>query len=236
MIDLVKERGTERQEQEQEQLLQQQKDRLQQQQQQQQQQHEEDGEEKVDKEMEEEDAEERDDSSADAPSRRRVRFRERIRVSLTSATIGRPASSDDEYTADNGEGKWFIGKYTGKIFHHGAMHLLGLVNDESKQRKDGAPVVGMLTLTFKGTRGLGGEDGVSNPYFEVWCEGTKRLIKPKTSQNGGVGEKEGGGDGSRAASPLAHPHTDKEWRETRLQFEVTDITTDVHVLLLDKVY
>ena len=236
MFDLMRERRvsvTERQEQEQQQ---QQHHHHHHHQQQREQQHESENEE-VDEEEEEEEEEEHDDRNGDAPSRRRVQVRERIRVSVTAATIGGPAPSKEDST-DGDEGEWFLGKYTSKAFRRGAKHLLGYVIEESKRRKDGAPVVGTLTLTFKGTRGLGGEDGgVVNPYFEVWCEGTKSLIKPKASQGGGVGGgREGGGGEGMPASPLAqHPGTDKEWRETKLQFEVTDITTDVHVLLLDKV-
>jgi len=239
MIDLMRERRTERQEHEHEQLQHRQhQDRQQQQQlQQREQQHQNENEEVDEEEGEEGEVEEHDDRNGDAPSRRRVQVRERIRVSVTAATIGGPTPSKEDLTGDD-EGEWFLGKYTSKAFRRGAKHLLGYVIEESKRRKDGAPVVGTLTLTFKGTRGLGGEDGgVVNPYFEVWCEGTKRLIKPKASQGGGGGGgREGGGGEGMPASPLAHPGTDKEWRETMLQFEVTDIATDVHVLLLDKVY
>jgi hypothetical protein len=239
MVDLMRERrrSTERQEQEHAQLQhqRQQEGRQQQRRGQRQEQQDDEDEDVNDDEEEEEEEEEHDHGNSDAPPQRQERVRERIRVSVTAATIGGPTPSEKDLTDGDEEGEWFLGKYTTKAFRRGAKHLLGLVSEESKRRKDGAPVVGTLTLTFKGTRGLGGEDGgVVNPYFEVWCEGTKKLIKPKASQGGRGGGGGGGGDGC-PASPLAHPGTDKEWRETKLQFEVTDITTDVHVLLLDKV-
>lgn len=153
-------------------------------------------------------------------SRRRPRVRVQVRASPPPGVAATTAAAAEAGGA--GGGGWYLGKLTGRLLRRG---LLALVGEEAAQqrRTDGAPVVARLRVRLKGVRGL---KGALNPYLEVICEGTRRVVKPSHFREDGGGG--GGGTGGEAA-------LDPEWGEASMTFAVTDITTNVHVLLLDKV-
>lgn len=62
---------------------------------------------------------------------------------------------------------WYPGKYASKAMKKKASKYLGPPKEESQRRLDGAPVIGRLSLVFKGTIGV----KLFNPYFSVWVEG-----------------------------------------------------------------
>ncbi len=162
--------------------------------------------------------------------------KERVRVHVrasppcsfapSAATAASASPSPDSTAAAGGGGAggggWYLGKLTGRVLRRGLLALVG--EEEAQRRRDGAPVVARLRVAFKGVRGL---KGALNPYLEVICEGTRRVVKPSRFRE--EGEAVAGGAGGGGAS------LDPEWGEAALSFAVTDITTNVHVLLLDKV-
>lgn len=161
------------------------------------------------------------------PSPRRGKHKERVRVRVraspppgTGSHATRAADASSSGSAGGGGGGWYLGKLTGRLLRRG---LLALVGEEegARRRTDGAPVVARLRVRLKGVRGL---KGALNPYLEVICEGARRVVKPERAREDGGGE---GGGGAAALDP--------EWGEAAFTFAVTDITTNVHVLLLDKV-
>jgi hypothetical protein len=149
--------------------------------------------------------------------RRQEKGRERVRVQVQ---VRAPPPPTTEGGGGGGGGDWYLGKLTGRLMRRGLLALVG--EEEAQRRRDGAPVVARLRVAFKGVRGL---KKALNPYLEVMCEGTRRVLKPSHFREEGAG----------ASSSEEKGGLDPEWGEAVLSFAVSDITTNVHVLLLDKV-
>lgn len=131
---------------------------------------------------------------------RHRRKNERVKVKVRASPPPSNAATAASETSNSSSGGWYLGKLTGRLIRRGLLALVG--DEEVQRRRDGAPVVARLRVRFQGVRGL---KGVLNPYLELICEGTRRVLKPGRF-------KEEGLTGERALDP--------EWSEATLSFAV----------------